>query len=307
MQSVADEPTNCHGSSPASWAGLSLDRPRVMGVLNVTPDSFSDGGFYVDPGAAIAAGLAMAEAGADIVDVGGESTRPGSPRTAPDEERRRVVPVVRALSAHRLCVSVDTRNATTMQAALDAGAAIINDVSALTHDPQSAAVVAAARCPVVLMHMRGTPETMNSEAVYTDIAVEVRDELAARIAAAEGAGIAPETIAIDPGIGFAKLAPNSVELLRRLCDLSALKRPMVVGVSRKSFLGRIAGEPEPQRRLAASLAAGLFALGKGAHVLRVHDVAETVQALRVWQALTGSALVVPAADAQIIRSSTDSE
>jgi len=258
-----------------------------MGVLNVTPDSFSDGGRYFDSGAAIAAGLAMAEAGADIVDVGGESTRPGAPPTTPDEECRRVVPVVQALSASGVRVSIDTRNATTMQAALDAGAAIVNDVSALTHDARSAAVVAVAGCPVVLMHMRGTPDTMNTLAVYTDIAIEVRDELAAHIAAAEAAGIAPEAIAIDPGIGFAKLAPHSVELLRRLRDLGVLNRPMVVGVSRKSFLGRIAGEPEPQRRLAASLAAGLFALGQGAHVLRVHDVAETVRALRVWQALTG--------------------
>ncbi len=275
------------GASGASWAGLSLDRPRVMGVLNVTPDSFSDGGRYFDHGVAVAAGLAMAEAGADIVDVGGESTRPGSRPTAPDEERRRVVPVVQALSARGLCVSVDTRNATTMQAALDAGAAIVNDVSALTHDARSAAVVAAARCPVVLMHMRGTPDTMNAQAVYSDIVAEVRDELAARMAAAEAAGVAPEAIAIDPGIGFAKLAPSSVELLRRLRGLKVLNRPVVVGVSRKSFLGRIAGEPEPQRRLAASLAAALFALGQGAHVLRVHDVADTVQALRVWQLLTG--------------------
>jgi len=257
-----------------------------MGVVNVTPDSFSDSGRYFDADAAIAAGLAMAAAGADIVDVGGESTRPGSLPTAPDEECRRVVPVVRALSAGGVRVSIDTRNAATMQAALDAGAAIVNDVSALTHDARSAAVVAAAGCPVVLMHMRGTPDTMNTQAVYTDIAAEVRDELAADIAAAEAAGVAPEAIAIDPGIGFAKLAPHSVELLRRLRHLSVLNRPIVVGVSRKSFLGRIAGEPEPQRRLAASLAAGLFALGQGAHVLRVHDVAETARALRVWQALT---------------------
>jgi dihydropteroate synthase len=284
---VADEPAGRCGAGVASWAGLSLNRPRIMGVLNVTPDSFSDGGRYHDPGVAIAAGLAMTESGADIVDVGGESTRPGSPPTAPAEERRRVVPVVQALSRRGVCVSIDTRNASTMEAALDAGAAIVNDVSALTHDARSVAVVAAARCPVVLMHMRGTPDTMNAQAVYTDIVAEVRVELAAHIAAAEASGVAPGAIAIDPGIGFAKLAPNSVELLRRLRDLNVLNRAMVVGVSRKSFLGRIAVEPDPQRRLAASLAAGLFALGQGAHVLRVHDVAETVQALRVWQALTG--------------------
>jgi dihydropteroate synthase len=284
---VAEEAARRYGGSGMTWAGLSLDRPRIMGVLNVTPDSFSDGGRYFDPGAAIAAGLAMAEAGADIVDVGGESTRPGSPPTAEEEEHRRVVPVIRALSAGRVRVSIDTRNAATMQAALDAGAAIVNDVSALAHDARSAAVVAGARCPVVLMHMRGTPDRMNAQAEYTNIAAEVRDELAARIAAAEAAGVAAEAIAIDPGIGFAKLAPNSVELLRQLRELTVLNRPMVVGVSRKSFLGQISGEAEPHRRLAASLAAGLFALGQGAHVLRVHDVGETVQALRVWQALTG--------------------
>jgi dihydropteroate synthase len=284
---VADDAARRCSGSGTTWAGLSLDRPRVMGVLNVTPDSFSDGGRYFDPGAAIAAGLAMAEAGADIVDVGGESTRPGGLPTAPEEERRRVVPVIQALSAAQVCVSIDTRNAITMEAALDAGAAIVNDVSALAYDARAAAVVAAARCPVVLMHMRGTPDRMNAESVYTDIAAEVCDELAVHIAAAEAAGVAPEAIAIDPGIGFAKLAPNSVELLRRLRALTVLNRPIVVGVSRKSFLGRIAGEPAPHRRLAASLAAGLFALGRGANVLRVHDVAETVQALRVWQALTG--------------------
>ncbi len=284
---MADDAARRRDGSATTWAGLSLDRPRIMGVLNVTPDSFSDGGRYFDPSAAIAAGLAMAEAGADIVDVGGESTRPGSPPTVPDEERRRVLPVIQALSAGGVRVSIDTRNATTMQVALDAGAAIVNDVSALTHDARSAAVVAAARCPVVLMHMRGTPDSMNAQAVYCDIAAEVRDELAVHVAAAEAAGIAPEAIAVDPGIGFAKLAANSVELLRRLRELTLLNRPMVVGVSRKSFLGHIAGEPEPHRRLAASLAAGLFALGQGAHVLRVHDVAETLQALRVWQALTG--------------------
>lgn len=284
---VAQQTSHQHASRPASWAGLVLDRPRIMGVLNVTPDSFSDGGQYFDRHAAIAAGLAMSAAGADIVDVGGESTRPGSPPTPVEEESRRVVPVVRALAASGMLVSIDSRNARTMQAALDAGAAIVNDVSALTHDPGSAAVVAAARCPVVLMHMRGTPDTMNTCAVYTDIAAEVRDELAARIAAAEAAGIAPEAIAIDPGFGFAKLAPHSVELLHRLAELAVLNHPMVVGVSRKSFLGRIGGQADPRRRLPGSLAAGLFAVVRGAQILRVHDVPETAQALRVWSAIEG--------------------
>jgi dihydropteroate synthase len=186
-------------------------------------------------------------------------------------------------------VSIDTRNAATMAAALDAGAAIVNDISALTHDPDAAALAAARGCPVVLMHMRGDPASMNARAAYTDIAPEVVDELAARIQAAEQAGIARDAIAIDPGIGFAKLAPHSLELLRRLPELAVLGCPILVGVSRKSFIGRIGGESDPQRRLPGSLAAGLFAVSRGAQILRVHDVAETVQALRLWGALISSA------------------
>ena len=276
-------------ASPPAWAGLTLDRPRVMGILNVTPDSFSDGGRHLDPHRAIAAGHTMAAAGADIIDVGGESTRPGAPPVSTSEEQARVLPVIRALAAAGLRVSVDTRNAATMAAALDAGATIVNDVSALTHDPAAAALLSARRCPVVLMHMRGEPATMNARAVYADIAREVIAELAARIAAAEAAGIGREAIAIDPGIGFAKLAPHSLELLRRLPELAVLQRPMLVGVSRKSFIGRIGEEPDPQRRFPGSIAAALFALSRGAHILRVHDVAETVQAIKVWSALTRSA------------------
>jgi dihydropteroate synthase len=257
-----------------------------MGILNVTPDSFSDGGAYLDPGMAIRAGLAMAEAGADIIDVGGESTRPGAQPISVIEEQARVLPVIRALTNAGLRVSIDSRHAATMAAALDAGAAIVNDVTALTHDPAAAALVAARGCPVVLMHMRGDPATMNAHAVYTDIAREVTDELATRIAAAEQAGISPDAIAIDPGIGFAKLAPHSVELLRRLPELAVLRRPILVGVSRKSFIGRLGGQPDPRLRFPGSLAAGLFAVSRGATILRVHDVAETVQALRVWQALS---------------------
>jgi dihydropteroate synthase len=260
-----------------------------MGVLNVTPDSFSDGGDHLDPQRAAAAGRAMAAAGADIIDVGGETTRPGAAPTPPDEEQRRVVPVIRALAQAGIRVSIDTRNAATMAAALDAGAAIVNDVSALMHDPDSAALLAARGCPVVLMHMRGDPATMNARAAYTDIAREVIDELAARIQAAEQSGIAREAIAIDPGIGFAKLAPHSLELLRHLPRLAALRRPILVGVSRKSFIGRIGGEPDPRRRLPGSLAAGLFAVLRGAHILRVHDVPETAQALRLWGALISPA------------------
>jgi dihydropteroate synthase len=274
------------GRQVASWAGLILDRPRIMGVLNVTPDSFSDGGDFLDPDAAIAAGLAMAADGADIIDVGGESTRPRSQATSPDAERARILPVIRGLAVAGLRVSVDTRHASTMAAALDAGAAIVNDVSALGYDPAAAPLVAERGCPVVLMHMRGTPADMVTLAHYDDVAAEVIRELGRRIAAAEAAGIARDAIAIDPGIGFAKKAENSVELLRRLPELAALGCPILVGVSRKSFLGAASGEQEPRRRLAASLAAGLFALVRGAAILRVHDVAETVQAVRTWQALS---------------------
>jgi dihydropteroate synthase len=268
------------------WAGLTLDRPRVMGVLNVTPDSFSDGGDFLDPDVAVAAGLAMAEVGADIIDVGGESTRPHAQPTTPEVERARILPVIRGLAAAGLRVSVDSRHATTMAAALDAGATIVNDISALTHDPAAADLVAARRCSVVLMHMRGSPSDMHAAARYDDVAADVRRELAARIAAAEAAGVARHDIAIDPGIGFAKTAAQSMELLRRLPELAALGQPILVGVSRKSFLATVTGEPEPRRRLSGSLAAGLFALSRGAAILRVHDVVETTQALRVWHILS---------------------
>lgn len=268
------------------WAGLSLDRPRVMGVLNVTPDSFSDGGDFLDANAAIAGGLAMAKAGADIIDVGGESTRPSSQPTSPEVERARILPVIGTLAAAGLRISVDTRHAATMAAALDAGAAIVNDVTALSHDPAALPLVAARGCPVVLTHMRGTPADMYGQAHYDDVAAEVTRELGWRIAAVERAGITRDNIAVDPGIGFAKTAEHSLELLRRLPALSALGRPILVGVSRKSFLASPTGEADPRRRLPGSLAAGVFALSRGARILRVHDVAATIQAIRVWQALT---------------------
>jgi dihydropteroate synthase len=256
-----------------------------MGVLNVTPDSFSDGGAFLATDAASEAGRAMAAAGADIIDVGGESTRPQSIPTPQVEEQMRILPVIRALAAAGLRVSVDTRHASTMAAALDAGATIVNDVYALAYDPQAAALVASRGCPVVLMHMRGTPADMYAQARYADVAADVTRELGQRIEAAERAGIAPDRIAIDPGIGFAKTAEQSVELLRRLPELGALGCPILVGVSRKSFLGAVSGVWDPRSRLPGSLAAGLFALTRGASILRVHDVPETIQAIRVWQAL----------------------
>jgi dihydropteroate synthase len=267
------------------WAGFSLNRAIVMGILNVTPDSFSNHDSNVEAEIAVKAGRAMAEQGADIIDVGGESTRPGAEPVPPEVERSRILPVIGALASAGLCVSVDTRNASTMSAALLAGARIINDVSALTHDPESAQIVAAHRCPVVLMHMRGVFATMYAQANYSDVAAEVRTELAALAAVAVSAGVAPEQIAVDPGIGFAKRAEHSIAALRGLPDLVGLGYPVLVGVSRKSFIGAVTEEPEPERRLGGSLAAGLFALSQGAAILRVHDVRETVQAVRMWHKL----------------------
>jgi dihydropteroate synthase len=257
-----------------------------MGILNVTPDSFSDGG-RTAPDAAIAAGLAMRDDGADIVDVGGESARPGAGPTPPETERARILPVIQALAERGVTVSVDTKHAETMAAALHAGAGIINDISALTFDPAAAGLVAARGCPVVLMHMRGTPASMMGLANYTDISAEVAQELGACVAAAERAGIRRENIVIDPGFGFAKHAPHSLALLRDLPRLTALGLPILVGVSRKGFIGSTSGEPDPARRFAGSIAAGLFALAQGAAILRVHDVRQTVQAIRVWNALRG--------------------
>jgi dihydropteroate synthase len=256
-----------------------------MGILNATPDSFSDGGTHLDPAIAIAAGLAMADDGADIIDVGGESTRPGAPMVPPEAEQRRVIPIIRALAAAGLRVSVDTRNATTMLAALDAGATIVNDISGLTFDKFSRSVVARHGCPVVLMHMRGTPSTMTTLTEYDDVVRDVAREISARIVLALAAGITRDAIAIDPGIGFAKTAEQSVAVLRGLPALIALGFPVLVGVSRKSFIGRLAQEPDARRRSPGSLAAGLFALSRGAAILRVHDVRETTQAIRVWESL----------------------
>ncbi|MCC6716732.1 MAG: dihydropteroate synthase [Acetobacteraceae bacterium] len=272
-------------AAPPPWAGLAGGGPWVMGILNVTPDSFSDGGRHADPGAATAAGLAMHAAGADLVDIGGESTRPGSLPLAPDEEQRRILPVIRTLAAAGVAVSVDTRHAATMRAALAAGARVINDISALAHDAAAAGVVAAARAPVVLMHMRGTPQTMAAHASYADIAAEVVRELAARLAAAEAAGIARADIAVDPGIGFAKNDHGNLELLDRLAILHNLGCHVLAGVSRKRFIGHLSGEAEPALRGPGSLAAALAALERGASILRVHDVPETVQAVRVWRGL----------------------
>jgi dihydropteroate synthase len=274
------------------WAGLDLDRPRVMGVVNVTPDSFSDGGAFRDPGAAIAHGQALAAAGADIIDVGGESARPGAEATDEAEERRRVLPVVKALSAAGLTVSIDSRRAGVMSAALDAGARIINDISAL-EGPGSLAVAQRAQVPVVLMHMRGEPRTMQQAARYDHLLLDVFDYLAARLKACGDAGIPPQRIALDPGIGFAKTADHNLTILGHLGLFHGLGAALLVGASRKSFIGRLAGGAPAPDRLGGSLAAALHGVARGAQLVRVHDVHETAQALAIWQAVVAHGAELP--------------
>jgi dihydropteroate synthase len=263
--------------------GKSIVSPAVMGVLNATPDSFSNAG----SAATVAHGLEMIAQGADILDVGGESTRPGAVPVSPAEEQTRVLPLIRALAGNGAAISVDTRNASTMAAALQAGASMVNDVSGLTYDPEAAPLVAAHGCRVVLMHMRGTPQTMQALATYDDVVDEVKAALAARIEAAVRAGVRLENLVVDPGIGFAKTAAHNVELLRRLREFCAFGVPVMVGVSRKAFIGALSGEQDPVRRVGGSIAASLFALEQGASILRVHDVPETAQAVRVWTTLSG--------------------
>jgi dihydropteroate synthase len=257
----------------------------IVGVLNVTPDSFSDGGRFLDPEAAVAQALRLAAEGADLVDVGGESTRPGAPEVPEEEERRRVVPVLERLARGRFPVpiSVDTSRASVARAALDAGAAMVNDVRALS-DPGLAALVAEAGVPVVLMHMRGTPRDMRERAVYRSVVDEVRAELVEAMARATRAGVREDRIVLDPGIGFAKTAEQSVEVLARLPELAGLGRPLLVGPSRKSFIGAITGAPADDR-LAGTLAAVTAAVLGGATFVRVHDVAAARQAARVAAAL----------------------
>jgi len=259
---------------------LTLERPLVMGVVNVTPDSFSDGGRFLDPDAAVAQARAMLDAGADLVDVGGESTRPGAARVDEAEELARILPVVRAL--RDIPVSVDTRHPKVMRAALGAGASMVNDIEALG-TPGALDAVAASDCAVCLMHKKGDPATMQQDPRYGDVVAEVRAYLAGRVAACEAAGIVRDRIVIDPGFGFGKTLEHNLTLLKRLPELVALGLPVLAGWSRKSSLGRITGR-DPGDRLAGSLAAALLALLGGARILRVHDVKETRDAVLVWEA-----------------------
>jgi dihydropteroate synthase len=263
---------------------LDLRTPAVMGILNVTPDSFSDGGRYASSEAAIQHGRRMVEEGAGIIDVGGESTRPGAAEVSERDEIARVVPVIAALSrVVSVPICVDTSKPVVMREALAAGASIINDVRAL-NEPGAVQVAAASNAAVCLMHMQGEPRSMQNDPQYTDVVSEVRDFLDARLNACLAAGIAPERIALDPGIGFGKRLQHNLDLLARLRELLALGRPLLVGVSRKSMFQTLLNRPLEQR-LAGGLAVGTAAVLAGAHILRAHDVAETVDAIKVAAAL----------------------
>ena len=260
-------------------------RTLVMAVLNVTPDSFFDGGRHFDAGQAIADGLAMAQAGADIIDIGGESSRPAAVPVAEADELDRVIPVIQGLRRQcTLPISIDSYKAAVARAALDAGADIVNDISALGFDPAMVQVVTSEKVPVILMHMQGTPRTMQSDPQYDDVVREVRDFLAERLYDAMDAGIDAEAIILDPGIGFGKTIEHNLQLLRGLPMLAALGQPLLVGVSRKAFIGKILGL-EPEQRLEGSLAAGVAAVLGGANIIRVHDVAPTCRAVRVADAI----------------------
>lgn len=257
---------------------------RLMGIVNVTPDSFSDGGRFLDPDRAVAHGRELVSAGAELLDVGGESTRPGAEAVSSEEELARVAPVLAGLAGVEAEISIDTSKATVAEAALEAGAAIVNDVTALRGDPALAGLCADRGCVVVLMHMLGTPRTMQEDPVYDDVLADVGRFLSERIEFAVGEGIAEDRIWVDPGIGFGKTVGHNLELLKRLGELHRLGRPVVVGASRKSFIGSITGR-EADDRVGGSIASNVLALGAGADVLRVHDVTETHQAVRVAEAI----------------------
>jgi dihydropteroate synthase len=271
----------------ASWAGFTLDRPLIMGIVNATPDSFSDGGEFLAPERAIAQGRALAAAGADILDVGGESTRPGATPVATEEEIRRVEPVVRALAGAGVAVSIDTRHARTMAAATAAGARIINDVSALSGEPESLAIAARSNAALVLMHMQGEPRTMQANPAYGLASLDIVEYLETRLAACADAGIDRSRVIVDPGIGFGKSTAHNLELMARLALMHALGSGVLLGISRKSLIAAV-DEAEPKARVPGSLAGAVHALTQGVQILRVHDVAETRQAIATWRAVAES-------------------
>ena len=267
-----------------------LDQPQVMGIINATPDSFSDGGQFADSGLAAEAGARMAAEGAAIIDVGGESTRPGASIVWEGDEIERIEPIIRQLFGGGAAVSVDTRKAAVMEAAFGAGARMVNDVSALTFDPRATDVIAASGVPIVLMHHQGAPETMQDNPHYGDVLVEVYEWLEERIAAAEEAGIKRSQILIDPGFGFGKSVAHNLELMNGLALFHSLGCPLVVGASRKRTIGALSNEAPAGQRLGGSIAFALKAVEQGAQILRVHDVPETVQAIKIWRGLRDQAL-----------------
>jgi len=271
---------------------LAFTRPLIMGVLNVTPDSFSDGGKFIDPAKAVAQARAMVAEGADIIDIGGESTRPGADPVWEGEEANRVVPVIEALKEDGIPLSIDTRHSTVMEKALEAGAHIINDVTALTYDPESLQVAVASDVPVILMHSQGEPKTMQDNPEYKNTLLDVYDYLAERIKACVAAGIDRAHLVVDPGIGFGKrMVQDNMALINNLALLHTLGCPILFGASRKSFIGAVSGEEDPAKRLPGSLVAAMKAVEQGAQIVRVHDVAETSQALKMVQSFRDTAMM----------------
>lgn len=270
---------------------IRLDQPQVMGILNITPDSFSDGGSFLDdPEVARAHAAAMLEAGAAIVDVGGESTRPGAAAVWEGDELKRVVPMIAHLAGTGAAISIDSRRSSVIEGALAAGAHIVNDVSALRHDPRSMELVVQADAPVVLMHASGGPDDLHAEGRYGDVVLDVFDWLRERRDAALAAGIAREKIVLDPGIGFGKTLAENLALLNALPLFHALGQPLMVGASRKRMIGALSNEAPAHQRLGGSIALAVKAMDAGVQLLRVHDVADTVQAVRVWRGLRDAAL-----------------
>ena len=288
-----------HLSSPRAplelgpQGSFSVSRPRLMGILNVTPDSFSDGGETFEHNLAVNKGADLVQDGAAIIDVGGESTRPGSEPVPLEEELRRVVPVVERLNAAGHLVSIDTRKATVMDQALQNGARILNDVSALTHDAKSLDLAAKVTAPVVLMHAQGEPQTMQVEPAYEDVVLDVFDFLASRLAVCEAAGIGRDRVILDPGIGFGKTVQHNLTLLNNLSLFHALGCPLLLGASRKRFIGALSQEEAADQRLAGSLAAFAQGYYQGVQIFRVHDVAESTQMLSVLQGLSDAAMLAP--------------
>ncbi|MDZ4272612.1 MAG: dihydropteroate synthase [Erythrobacter sp.] len=303
-QALASLPDAVADDAAGQWANLKkahlplqlgartirLDQPQIMGILNVTPDSFSDGGAHDNAQAGRVRAAAMLEAGAAIIDIGGESTRPGAAATFEDEEIRRVIPAVEYCAAMGAAISVDTRRAGVLEAALTAGAHMVNDVSAQRYDPRSIDLVAARGCPVVLMHAPGAGEDLHAGGQYADVVSEVFDFLKAARARAIAAGIAEDRIIVDPGIGFGKSLADNLALINALPLFHALGSPVMLGASRKRMIGALSAEEPADQRLAGSLALAVRGMEAGVHILRVHDVAETVQARNVWRGLRDAAL-----------------